>query len=48
LSPGLPVNPQNDPDLQAILDALPSLTPDARKRVKEFVRACLERDQRGR
>ena len=37
--PGLPLNPQNDPDLAAVIDAWPALPADVRKMIGGVVRA---------
>jgi len=42
LSPHLSVNPENDPDLTAIVDAWPMLPADVRKMIAGVVRATLQ------
>ena len=42
LSPGLPLNPENDPDLEAILDAWLALSKAVRRSLASMARASVE------
>jgi hypothetical protein len=43
LSVGLSVNPQNDADLKAVIDAWPTLPADVRRTIVGVVKATMEK-----